>query len=617
MCKKKIAVFSTAWNAGYLYDLLQGMKQGAAQRGLDLFLFNTYGDSDQEYEVFTQGEYSIFSLPDLTLFDGVLLASNSVGNRQWMNSLMERIRDAGIPCVGVEQPVEGTCYIGVDNYTAMYSIVEHLVRDKHCRVLNYVGGPADNEENRSRKQAFCDALRTYGITPEPERIRHYSFRWEDGVQAYRDFKAAGLDDADAIVCANDYMAIGYLQGAGEDGKNAPEDFLITGFDNIKEAQQYAPRITSVDRAREELGRSSIYYLDDLIDKRPCPAKVFVPFRPVFAQSSDDETDHGSDEQFRREVFATNTSNRVMRLHLKHLRTALLGNRSVADFMDIMCYYAPFLGIEHFAMGLESGKILENSMGDRLFFGVVNGKSIRDYSAASGLIPREFLTEDGRSHTYLFSPCHCSGKNFGYCVIIDNFEVVRENLLSEWMLAVDNAVENLRQSLHLQIMNRKLNNLYRRDPLTGLYNRFALEEMGGELLRKNRGLGKSTLIIFVDMNCLKKANDIYGHDMGDAALKTMADAIRQVCVDRMEFAVRYGGDEFLMLGDDPGMEQTAAIMEQVERTITEQGRQRKLPFELTASTGCSQVPPGAGENLEHYIRLADQHMYDRKMSSKGK
>ena len=611
---KRIAVFTAVWNADYLYPFLQGLKQGAQERNADLYIFNSYGDSDREYEEYTTGEYNIFLLPDLAQFDGVLIAANNVGVEPWLERLRGEVKRLGVPCVGVEQQQGLEYSIGVDNYRAMHRVVEHLVVNKKCRVLNYVGGPKDNEENILRKAAFMDVLKQYGLPCEPSRMRDYSFMSSDGVQAYQDFQKLGLERPDAVVCANDNMAIGYLRGAEADGLSAPSDFLITGFDNTKQAQQYFPRITSVDRRRIELGRSSLLFIDDLIEKRECPRKWFVPFHLALGRSSGDQSENDWDGTFRRELYDINARNSQTRLHLKHMRTALLGKRTPEEFREIVTRFATQLGMNRFLMAVESRKIVESSNHEKLFFGSYDGERI--YTEDSGgILPEPWLREDGSCHSYLFSPCHCNGKKFGYYVTIDNLDVIRENLLSEWMLAVDNAIENLRQNLNLRMMNRKLNELYRRDSMTGLYNRFALKEMGEALLRENREQRRSTLVIFVDMDCLKKANDVYGHDVGDLALITIADAMKQVCDRCMELAIRYGGDEFLLLGSFPGEERTKQIMLEVEQTISALGKERELPFSLSASTGCARIEPDAPEDLEYHIRQADQRMYQRKMEKR--
>ena len=612
--KKKIAVFTAIWNADYHYPFLQGLEQGARERNVELYIFNSYGDSDREYEEYTTGEYNIFLLPDLKQFDGVLIAANNVGSEPWLERLRLEIRHYDVPCVGVEQQQGLEYSIGVDNYRAMYRMVEHLVINKKCQVLNYVGGPSDNEENTLRKAAFMDVLKRYELPCEPERIRDYSFMTADGIRAYQDFKALGLERPDAVVCANDNMAIGYLKAAEADGLSIPADFLITGFDNTKQAQQYFPRITSVDRCRVELGRSSLRFIDDLIEKKPCPRQWFIPFHLALGRSSGDQSESDWDGTFRRELFDINTRNAQIRLHLKHMRTAMLGKRTPEEFREIVTRFAPLLGMNRFLMMVESRKIIENASCEKLFFGSYDGESIL-VEDSDGIVPKPWLREDGSCHSYLFSPCHCNGKRFGYYVTIDNLDAIRENLLSEWMLALDNAIENLRQNLNLQMMNRKLSELYRRDSLTGLYNRFALKEMGETLLRENREQQRSTLVIFVDMDCLKKANDVFGHDMGDLALKTIADAMTQVCDRHMEMAIRYGGDEFLLLGSYPGEERAKRIMQEVEQTVSELGEERALPFPLSASTGCARIDADTPENLEYHIRQADQRMYQRKIEKR--
>ena len=613
---KKIAVFTVVWNSEYLYPFLQGLRQSAKEHHADLYIFNSYGDYDRDYETFTNGEYEIFSLPDMSEFDGAIIAVNNVGSEYWVERLRQKINEQGIPCIYVEQEMDADHTIGVDNYQAMYDMVEHLVSRKHCRTLNYVGGPSDNRENQLRKAAFLDVLRRYGLECDPRRIRDYSFISRDGSQAYEDFKALGLDQVDAVVCANDSMAIGYLKGAEADGRSAPEDFLITGFDNTKSAQQYYPSISSVERNRYLLGRSSIDYLLALRDKKLCPQKEYVPYQLVLRQSTGDRLDNENDQAFRLELYNINARNFRTRLNLKHMRTALLGRRSPEEFEEIVSRFAPMMGMNRFLAALDSRRIIENSQEERRFFGNYDGQHfLFSGGQESGLIPPQWRQEDGLSHTYLFSPCHCNGKKFGYWVTIDNVDVIRENLLSEWMLALDNAMENLRQNLHLQVMNRKLRELYRQDPLTGLYNRFALNELGEQLLLRNQALGCSTLIIFVDMDSLKKANDIYGHDVGDLALKTIADGLKQVCDRCLDFAVRYGGDEFLLLGTYPGEAETLQIMQEVERTITELGSRKQLPFPLSASTGAAEIPPDASSDLEAFIRQADQRMYKRKTEKK--
>ena len=84
---------------------------------------------------------------------------------------------------------------------------------------------------------------------------------------------------------------------------------------------------------------------------------------------------------------------------------------------------------------------------------------------------------------------------------------------------------------------------------------------------------------------------------------------------MELAIRYGGDEFLLLGSYSGEAETKQIMTDVEQTISALGVERKLPFPLSASTGCARIDADAPEDLEYHIRQADQRMYQRKLEKR--
>ena len=73
-----------------------------------------------------------------------------------------------------------------------------------------------------------------------------------------------------------------------------------------------------------------------------------------------------------------------------------------------------------------------------------------------------------------------------------------------------AVENIRQAMILKEVNQKLEGLYIKDSLTGLYNRFGYNTFAGTMYKNNSG---KVYIVFIDMDGLKIMNDTYGHDIG--------------------------------------------------------------------------------------------------------
>ena len=115
-----------------------------------------------------------------------------------------------------------------------------------------------------------------GIPVEEMRMRAYDFTVDGGEQAFWDFYSEGLAFPDAVVCANDNMAIGYMEAMEGQGFHVPEDAIVTGFDNLFEAKYHVPGITSVGRSKEKLGEVCVDQILGMINGKEYPRHVFVP-----------------------------------------------------------------------------------------------------------------------------------------------------------------------------------------------------------------------------------------------------------------------------------------------------------------------------------------------------
>ena len=185
-----------------------------------------------------------------------------------------------------------------------------------------------------------------------------------------------------------------------------------------------------------------------------------------------------------------------------------------------------------------------------------------------------------------------------------------------MSVLNTALETIRQSICIRELNKKLAHLYMYDVMTGIYNRFALQHVGAILFEKNRRKGRHTLFLFADMDGLKKINDTYGHEVGDAAIKAMALILNDVKPDSSFFCLRYGGDEFLLMGSCDNEDEAANIQKQIEKKIDAYNSSGMLPAALSASIGhIISSPDDPKMVMEDYIRTADKMMYRIKQERK--
>jgi diguanylate cyclase (GGDEF)-like protein len=149
-----------------------------------------------------------------------------------------------------------------------------------------------------------------------------------------------------------------------------------------------------------------------------------------------------------------------------------------------------------------------------------------------------------------------------------------------------------------------------DPLTGLYNRrFAEQRLRAEIARAERR-GLSMIVVLLDLNDFKKINDGYGHRAGDKVLKEFAKCLSS-STRGSDLAVRWGGDEFMLLLLDCEVDQLSLVLGRMVGFAVElDGKSLAVSF----AVGWKAYEPGDG--LESLIEAADRNLYVHKATVKG-
>lgn len=604
-------MLSSTWNNEYMCKLIRGVQRRIGREEMDLYIFNAY-DIVENFD-YQKKEREIYMLPNPDDYDGVLVAISSVGNIPIVQELMKPYQKQGKKFLSIEQEFPGVYYVGINNYRAVYKLVEHMIMIHGCKVFNFVGGPPDHSENLERYQAFCDCLRDYNLEIDERRVGFYTFEYADGIRAYEEWKQQNLHLPDAVICGNDDMAMGYCVAAEKDGYFAPGDFRITGFDNIDAGQHFSPSITSVNRQWEQLGYNSMDKLLALIDGREGAPKCYTEESYSLNESCgcrQDDKSAGRDfiYLFKRKKWEDFMSNRQ-----RVARQLLCGSRDDEEIARNLEECSDLFHLSGIAVYLNQffneGGLRQKKHGyDKsmhLLFQKPRGKVSREKQ----LIPSEWMS-DTKPQVFMFSPLHFLDCSFGYCVM--RYE---ENLMTNLnhrilMETISLALENIRQRMSLNNMNRQLQSLYVRDALTGLYNRSGYGEKATKYFQEHN---RKVYLIYLDLDNLKVINDTYGHATGDKAILATAEAIRKVfCND--EIRVRMGGDEFLVIGTFKNEADILEKEKQMEECLADQSRKYNFSVTLQASMGHAWNE-GRHETLESLVQLADSEMYRMKQQRK--
>jgi len=168
----------------------------------------------------------------------------------------------------------------------------------------------------------------------------------------------------------------------------------------------------------------------------------------------------------------------------------------------------------------------------------------------------------------------------------------------------------RTLLMLRRANEKLAGLSVTDELTGVANRRGFFAQGQQLIETAARLNKPALLLFIDLDDLKKMNDTYGHPAGDAALRAIGRLLRET-LRAADIVGRVGGDEFAVLAvRDPGSRESG-LLRRLRRKLADYNARRELPVPLSISTGTVRLEGRARAPLEEFVENADRLMYDEK------
>ena len=607
----KIAMISQTWDDGYFKSLIKGFESAMKNYDVRVDIFNAY--DVRESEDISISQAGIFNLPNPDMYDGLVLSL--IGTLEYNNltKVVKKFAEDSVPIISIDRHFKYSAYMGIDNEKSEYEVVSHMIKEHGCRTFQYVGGPENGEDDKERFKGFKKALKDNKIEMDERYIGHYSFVEKDGREAYRRIVDNKLPLPDAVICANDLMAMGYIFEAEKDGHTAPKDFRIGGFDNMYDADHYYPSVTSVNRSVDNLGYTAMNeLLDAIVSNRPVES-MLVPGTLIRNESCGCAKNRSTIAEYRAEL--RYRKERDARDFLqKNVRDSFCSCMTVEELKEAITHIHCDVKLHEVIVCLNTDFDNENLKDFSGFTDDVNAVSENGFYSIdkkNSVFPIEWNGKTER--IFIYSCLHFKRKIMGYCVIpYSEIKYIR-HFHSQFVDSISMAAWNIRQRSILDGMNRKFKELYVIDQLTGLYNRFGFNAMAGKLFAKEAG---RVYIVYVDIDNLKKMNDNFGHDMGDLAIKGTASCILKA-FDDTDIHVRMGGDEFLIMGSFTDVEDLQKREKNLVELLNDFAKKNKMPVALEASIGHSfNINAPESTELERMMKVADSAMYEFKQNRKN-
>lgn len=239
--------------------IVRGAEQILSRAGFTLVLTDTNNDLDLERE-------QVASMRARGV-DGFIVAT-----ARWRDPVLDDLLESGVPTVLVNRRCSDTRlpFIGSDDQDGIHRCVEHLRRLGH-RDIVHLAGPDDTSTGRERATAFRAAMRDHRLKVSDSVIECTGYSESAGADAAEKLLATGRSFS-AIVAANDLLALGAQEIFGAAGLRCPEDYSLTGFNDLPFMRKLTPALTTVGVPLTEMGAlAARTLLDRLTSPEPPPA----------------------------------------------------------------------------------------------------------------------------------------------------------------------------------------------------------------------------------------------------------------------------------------------------------------------------------------------------------
>ncbi len=631
---RKIALLMDGWQRYFTYAWPAGIMARIRETNEDvnLYIFNSSGNWSRDEE-YNEAEYNIYSLPNLADFDGIILDLNNILHSGIIEHVVNMVKKVDVPVIAIGREIEDFYYVGINNRRAIREVMEHLTEVHNCRRFWFVMGPEDNYENQKRVEEINAFLKEKGIAFSASDFFFEAFDYECGMNGFQYFMRQHKTAPDAIVCANDNIAVGVCEAAKSFGFEIPKDFLVTGFDNFDKASYYKPDISTVSHIREDVGYTCADILLRLWKGEVLERFHYTKTECIFGGSCGCIRQERIDErEYLRQQMIYQIETQAFEEEVLTLEYELIQCRNFGEMIACLTKCMPSMKCDALYLVVDSelnnyqercGNLLKeeeeifcitgypNKM--KVEFAYRDGKSAElEHTSIEGIFPMFESESSGRN--YLFLPMHFRRQTIGYFVIRNAVYLMEKQYLHEIITTLTNAMENLHKKETLEYMNKRLAELYVRDAMSGLYNRMGGMNLSYRMFEEARLKNERLVIMFVDLDRLKYINDNLGHEKGDFAIQAVSAALLHH-YGSPAIVTRLGGDEFLVVAKEQPKEEIEKRLARLRADITAQGEEGGLPIPLSISTGYVITEPDSDKDLDMYVNEADNTMYEEKTAKK--
>lgn len=649
--RKRIAVMVDYLTSEYSEELLAGVSKCCEENDVDL-LNLVCGELRHHGKDASYQYVSVTSLVRKNLVDGVIFTSGTQMHNVSLDFFIDYVNQFDIPAtVNVSSLLPGIHSVVADGTKSFADLVEYLINNQKSNKILFMGVNSTSAEVVERTKAFYEVVEKCNISKENVVQLNARFDYPSAMELLNQYyKENKSFDFDTIIALNDDMAFACIDFCQNIGLSVPNDVVISGFDDLPRSSFSHLPLTTINQNLRLQGYTAAQMVIDLIDGKDVPYENHIPANVVLRESTNRifySRTLVNNEFFNIELDLLLQKNKKYSVYEWFVKrnqlydatkfyTDIEQNMSLAQLKKILNRALPRFDIKKIVIVMYETTV-EKSMPFDYFDLPSKATVLTAYDKDSNYVldiydesysfnPQESLVPT-ELEQYINKDMVCISlfkgtTQYGYMIFnkgkadMTVYDILAKSVSSLIASVFSYTVaQNEQQKWRERWIKTDL--MASTDELTGIKNRRYFFDIGTTTMTFAETVRQEGLVIFCDMDGLKKINDTYGHDVGDNAIKSEA----QILVKNFrtnDVVARIAGDEFAIICHGITLVDFNRIKKNIEKDCEKWTLENNAPFKLSISMGAQVYPsPDVGYDLEKLLSLADKTLYEVKKAKKAK
>ncbi len=615
--KKIIAVCTARIQDNATNDYITALNDVVFGVGYGVIVYNT-GTVFNTDNCYSDPRFYIYRLMDFSVIDVVIIVQESIQSEEVIRALVDAAKEHNVPVIIYGDRREGCINIRFDQEKGFENVLRHMIEVHKMTDLHFMAGIKDNPFSDQRLEVFKKVMQEYNLPVDDSMISYGDF-WSGPAEREAEKIVASGKLPQAIICANDKMAIAVCGVLTRNDIKIPEQVAVTGFDGVLEINFSSPRITSACCEPMDMAKKTLEILIRIEALKGSTESFIVPARMNVAESCGCKQKQPVDAS----RYLNSLNDRFYLYQDEAIRlSSIVANIQRCDnakqvveqlrhqmFYDMCCVMEKdFLdeerNPEEFSMDRVNDKSREMLLLYDFNYEVENQPCSMPLD---WIIPSlQYCLYTGR--VVVLTALQHLGVPTGYVAFFfTRLDHTQGSRITQIVNALGSALGGYRNMRYKNYLMSQIDEMSRIDTLTGMYNRRGFALAYQKLLETVRDKMQLTIIL-ADLDRLKYINDTFGHNEGDFAIRAVAKALEAVCPEGSLFN-RFGGDE--MLGVCRGRLNPEDIRAAFTEYFNEFNQASEKPYEVSASIGIYITGENELLSFADLIERSDRLMYEEK------